>query len=140
LNFTSETIEQINNNSLYHVLGIHIEEAADGNARSVLAPTPEVCWPYPAQPHGGILFALMDTTMAWAVNTRLEQGYSCTTINCNVQYLAPAQKGPFQCRAGLTHRTGRMAFVQAHILDAQETILISGQAVFRLIKLKKLET
>ncbi len=128
-------IEQTNRNTLYQTIGIRIEEAPDGLARSVLTPKGEVCWPYPGQPHGGILFTLMDTTMGWAVNTTLETGYNCTTINGNIQYLAPAQKGPFRCLARVIRQTGRLAFVQADISDAHGHLLAAGQAVFRLIKL-----
>jgi uncharacterized protein (TIGR00369 family) len=133
--FNEAFIEQTNRNSLYQTIGIRIEEASDGQARSVLIPKAEVCWPYPGQPHGGILFALMDTTMGWAVNTTLEPGYSCTTINANIQYLAPAQKGPFRCLARVTRQTGRLAFVQADVSDAQGHLLAAGQAVFRIIKM-----
>ena len=135
MKFTEDMFEQMNQNILYQTIGIHIEEAADGQARSVLTPKEEVCWPYPGQPHGGILFTLMDTTMGWAVNTVLDSGYNCTTINGNIQYLAPAQKGPFHCLARVTRQTGRMAFVQADISDAQGNPLVAGQAVFRMIKL-----
>jgi uncharacterized protein (TIGR00369 family) len=128
--------DSINSNPLYRTLGIRIEEAADGRARSILDPRPEVCWPYPNQPHGGILFTLMDTTMGWAVNTALEPGHSCTTIDFSIQYLSPARKNPFHCLATLIRQTGRMAFVRAEISDVQGTILASGQAVFRIIRLK----
>jgi uncharacterized protein (TIGR00369 family) len=129
-------LEQLNSNTLYQTLGIRVDAAAGGRARSTLNPRQEVCWPYPGQPHGGILFTLMDTTMGWAVNTALEPGYNCTTIDCSIQYLSPARKGPFQCQASMTRQTGRMAFVRAEISDDQGTILASGQAVFRIIRFK----
>lgn len=129
-------LELLNSNPLYQTLGIRIEAAAEGQARSLLTPRPEVCWPYPGQPHGGILFTLMDTTMGWAVNTALEPGYNCTTIDCSIQYLFPAQKGPFRCQAKLTRQTGRMAFVRAEISDNQGIVLANGQAVFRIIRFK----
>jgi uncharacterized protein (TIGR00369 family) len=128
--------DSINSNPLYQTLGIRVLEAADGRARSILDPRPEVCWPYPNQPHGGILFTLMDTTMGWAVNTALEPGHNCTTIDCSIQYLSPAQKGPFHCQARLVRQTGRMAFVRAEISDSHRTIVASAQAVFRIIRLK----
>ena len=33
--------------------------------RETMTPAAAVCWPTPGQPHGGILFTVMDTTMAF---------------------------------------------------------------------------
>jgi hypothetical protein len=71
-------LQQLNDNPLYQTLGIRIEEACDGKAQSCLIPNPNVCWPFPGQVHGGILATVMDTTMAWAVFSKLEQGLTCT--------------------------------------------------------------
>ena len=115
-------------------MGIRFEEAVDGKARTILTPKPEVCWPFSDQPHGGILFTTMDTTMAWAVLSLVEPDYGCSTIDLNIQYLAPAHKGPYLCQAWITHRTGRMAFLRAEIRDSHHALLANGQAVFRITK------
>ena len=128
-------LEQFNRNPLYTSIGIRLEEAAEGKARSVLTPRPDVCWPFPGQPHGGMLFTLMDTTMAWAIQSRLETGLSCTTIDMHIQYLAPAQEKPFTCLAETTHRTSHLAFIRAEIRDARNRLIASGQGTFRIIKI-----
>ena len=127
-------LEQFNKNPLYQTVGIRLEQADQGRARSVLVPRPEVCWPFPGQPHGGMLFTLMDTTMAWAVQSLLERGLSCTTIDLTIQYLAAAREGPFTCRAETIHQTGRLAFVRAEVLDACSRPVAAGQGTFRIIK------
>jgi uncharacterized protein (TIGR00369 family) len=127
-------LDRFNENPLYRTVGIRLEEAAEGKARSVLVPSPEVCWPFPGQPHGGMLFTIMDTTMAWAIQSVLEHGLSCTTIDLNIQYLAPAREGPFSCRAETIHQTGRLAFVRGDIRDAQDRPVAAGQGTFRIIK------
>ena len=63
MKITQKIIEQMNNNPLYRTLGIRVVEAGEGRAVSILEPVAEVCWPFPGQPHGGILFTMMDTTM-----------------------------------------------------------------------------
>jgi acyl-coenzyme A thioesterase PaaI-like protein len=78
----------------------------------------------------------MDTTMAWAVLSLTDPDYSCTTIDCTIQYPAPAKDGPYFCRAWTTHQTGQLAFVRADITDVQETVVALGQATFRIIKMK----
>ncbi|MEW5724289.1 MAG: PaaI family thioesterase [Thermodesulfobacteriota bacterium] len=125
-------LDRFNGNDLYRTLGIRIEEAAGGRALSRLEPEPAVCWPFPTQPHGGVLFTQMDTTMAWAVLTRLEPGRNCTTVDLNIQYTAPAKGTCFLCAAQVAHTTGRLAFVRAETTDAEGRLLAVGQGTFRI--------
>lgn len=128
-----DILDTINQNSLYTAMGITVEEAADGAARSRLEPDPRICWPFPGQPHGGILFTLMDTTMAWAVLSRLDPGHNCSTIHLDIQYMAPARDGVFTCSTWTTHRTGRMSFVRGEIRDTKDRLLAMGQGTFRIL-------
>jgi len=127
-------LEKINSNSLYQTLGIRLKTAAQGSARSSLQPCPEVCWPFSGQPHGGILFTLLDTTMAWAVFSALPQGSNCTTIDLNIQYPEPARSDIFQCEAQIQHRTGRLCFVKGKIAGSDQELVATGEAVFRIIQ------
>jgi uncharacterized protein (TIGR00369 family) len=136
MRLSQDRLDQFNRNVLYTTIGIQLKKAEQGRAEAVLTPAPKVCWPFPTQPHGGMLFTIMDTTMAWAVQSLLEQGFSCTTIDLHIQYLAPAQEGPFTCRAETTHQTRHLAFVRADILDARQNPIASGQATFRIIKME----
>ncbi len=128
-----EFIDGINDNPLYRTIGIAMEEAGGGTAKSTLRPNPDVCWPFPGQPHGGMLFTLLDTTMAWAVVSELDEGLNCTTISLEIQYLQPARGARFSCSARTIHRTGRMSFVRAEIEDEEGRMVASAQATFRII-------
>jgi uncharacterized protein (TIGR00369 family) len=134
--FTEQTISQMNDNPLYNTLGIRIEKAAEGQARSRMEPNPEVCWPFPGQPHGGILFTLMDTTMAWAVLSQLSPGYNCSTINLDIHYTRPAKGNLFYCTAQMNHQTTRYSFVRAEIHDADGKLMALGQATFAIIEME----
>ena len=134
--FTEQTISQMNDNPLYNTLGIRIEKAAEGQARSRLEPSAEVCWPFPGQPHGGILFTLMDTTMAWAVLTRLNPGYTCSTIDLDIHYTRPAKGNLFYCTAQTSHQTTRHSFVRAEIHDADGNLMALGQATFAILEME----
>ena len=138
MKLSQDLLDQFNRNVLYTTIGIQLKKAEEGRAEAVLTPDPKVCWPFPNQPHGGMLFTIMDTTMAWAVQSLLDQGLSCTTIDLHIQYLAPAQEEPFTCRAETTHQTRHLAFVRADILDARQNPIASGQATFRIIKMELL--
>jgi uncharacterized protein (TIGR00369 family) len=127
-------MEQFNKNPLYRILGIHILEARAGAARSQLEPTDAVCWPFAGQPHGGIIYTLVDTTMAWAILTKLEQGYNCATIHLDIQYTSPAKGKRFSCAAKTVFQTGRIHFMQAEVRDVEERLVAMAQGTFRVIK------
>jgi uncharacterized protein (TIGR00369 family) len=131
---TSEYIDKMNANPLYNTLGICVEDAQDGKAKARLQPRDNICWPFAGQPHGGVLFTFMDTTMAWAVLSQVDDGYNCTTVNLNIHYTMPAIGDYFVCSAWTQHRSGWTSFVRADIHDAEGKIVAMGQASFRIIK------
>jgi uncharacterized protein (TIGR00369 family) len=134
VDFTDAVVASLNDNPLYHALGIRIERAGCGAARATLAPTAAACWPSPDQPHGGVLFTLLDTTTAWAAMSLGEDGEGCVTVDCAIQYPAPARHGPFTCDAATASRAGRTVFVRAEVRDARGDAVALGQATFRLVK------
>ena len=134
MEFSQERMESLNDNQLYQTLGLRIREAAQGKAVSILTPRPEVCWPFPGQPHGGVLFTLLDTTMAWAVWSELEAGFNCATIHLDIQYPLPAKGDRFSCRCSVDQRTRAMRFVSGRVLDSEGRIVALGQATFRVIR------
>ncbi len=134
MEITQDSLDKINDNSLYNTVGIKIEEAANGRAGSCLLPPAEVCWPFPGQPHGGVIFTFMDTTMAWAAISLLDEGLSCSTVNLDIEYTHPARGEQFACRAWVVDRTGRSCFLRADIHDADDQIVAIGQGTFRIIK------
>jgi uncharacterized protein (TIGR00369 family) len=134
MEITSTDMERFNDNPLYLVLGIRILEVGAGAARGQLEPGENVCWPFPGQPHGGILYTLMDTTMAWAILSGLESGYNCATIHLDIQYTAPAKGKHFYCATKTVFRTGRIHFMQGEVRDAEERLVAMAQGTFRVIK------
>lgn len=134
MEFSSEEMTRLNDNSLYQALGIVVEEAKEGKALAKLRPLPAFCWPSEGQPHGGVLFTLMDTTMAWAVLTGLEHGHNCATINLDIQYTKRAGGDIFTCQAWITYKATRIVYVRADILDAEGQLVATGQGTFKAIK------
>lgn len=137
MKYSPAEIDRYNDNPLYKTLGIRLEELADGAARATLSPTSEVCWPTHGQPHGGILFTVLDTTMAFAAMSNGDEDTGCATVDCNIQYPAPARHGPFTCHAVTTTRTGRTVFVRAELLDSKGAMVALAQATFRLFAPRK---
>ena len=127
-------IAQFNTNPLYQTTGIQVLSAENRRAVSELKPKENICWPFPDQPHGGILFTQMDTTMAWAVLAAAGEGNNCSTVNMEIQYPLPAKGPVFTCEAQVLHRTGRSCFVRGEIRDADGNLVAMAQATFRIIK------
>jgi uncharacterized protein (TIGR00369 family) len=134
MEFSREDLTGSNQNSLYQTMGIEVLEATQGRARALLRPKPAVCWPFAEQPHGGILFTLMDTTMAWSVLTLVEPGQNCATISMEVQYTQRALGGEFICEAWVNFRAGRMAYTRADVKDSGGGLFATAQAAFRVIR------
>jgi len=134
MEFGTEIIEQVNQNSLYQAMGIRIETVQKGIVTATLEPAPEMCWPFSGQPHGGVLFTLMDTTMAWAAIAGQEEGGSCTTIHLDIQYSRPARGASFSCRAEVVSQTKRTSFINATIYDLEENVLAMGQGTYRILQ------
>ena len=134
MEYTAEDLRRINDNSLYRTLGIEVLEAAGGNVRSRLTPAREVCWPFPGQPHGGVLFTLMDTSLAWCVLTHVDPGHNCATIHLDISYTARASGPWFICTAKVAHRTRGLSFVRGEIRDQNDRLVAQAQGTFRVIK------
>ncbi len=136
MDYSDAHVAGLNDNPLYRALGIRVERVGAGAARATLEPTASACWPQPDQPHGGVLFTLLDTTTAWAAMSHGEHGEGCVTVDCSIQYPAPARHAPFVCIASTTRRAGRTVFMRAEVLDGHGTPVALGQATFRLVKAK----
>lgn len=134
MKFSREMIKQVNQNPLYQTMGIRIESVEEAVVKARLEPAPEMCWPFPGQPHGGVLFTLMDTTMAWAAISGQEAGSSCTTIHMDIQYTCPARGPSFCCVAEVTSRTKRISFIKATISDSIGVAVAMGQGTYRIIQ------
>lgn len=128
-----EALANANQNPLYHALGIQLTQFGKGKASSELRAPGELCWPFEGQPHGGVLFTQIDTTLATAMLPSLNGDYSCATISMDIQFTSRAQTGPFVCDAWTSHRTRNVGFGRAETRDANGEIVAMAQGTFRLI-------
>lgn len=130
--FTDERLATLNDNSLYRALGIQVHRVADGDAESVLDATPAVCFPTPGRPHGGVIFTVLDTTMAFAALSNGPEGTGCGTVDCAIQYPRAADHGPFICRVTTTSKASRTVFTRGELVDRHGHVVALAQATFRL--------
>jgi acyl-CoA thioesterase len=77
--------------------------------------------------HGGLVFSLADTAMAFASNAWLDTGQSAFAIHADIDWLRPARLGDtVVARATLTAQPGRTAVYDVNVTIGDELI-----AVFR---------
>ena len=132
MTISPEDIVEFNKNPLYRTVGIQALSAGDGRAATELRPPENVCWPFSGQPHGGILFTQLDTTMAWAAVSASAEGTNCSTVNMEIQYPLPAKGPVFTCEAQVVHSTGRTSFVRGESRDENGGLVAMAQATFRI--------
>ncbi len=74
--------------------------------------------------------------MAFAALSNASEGSDCATVDCSIQYTAPARHGSFICRVATASKTGRTAFVRGEIADAHGAPVALAQATFRIFAAK----
>ena len=85
--------------------------------------------------HGGLLMTLLDVAMAQAARTKgAEQ--SLATIEMKTTFMQPA-RGMLTGKGQLLHATGRMAFTEASVYDAQGVRCAHATGTFRYVELKR---
>jgi uncharacterized protein (TIGR00369 family) len=81
--------------------------------------------------HGGALMTLLDVTMATAARS-MDEGMGGVTIEMKTSFMHAA-KGPLVAKGVVLHRTGRMAFTEGRVFDAQGTLCCHATGTFKLM-------
>lgn len=79
--------------------------------------------------HGGVYCTMMDQVAGTAACTR---GSICRTVNCEVRFLAPAQRGHLTSRAEAVRMGRSIAVIRAWVEDTEGTVCAEGIYTFRL--------
>ena len=83
--------------------------------------------------HGGVTATLIDTAMAFAVRTHLEDHEVTTSVDLTVHYLRPHAEGDAVCTAKVV-RPGRRVFtVAADVVDSEGKLIATGLSTYMKI-------
>jgi acyl-CoA thioesterase len=74
--------------------------------------------------HGGVTATIIDTAMAFAVRSHLEDHEATATIDLTVHYLRPHTAGKVRCTAKCV-RAGKRIFTVAADVENEEGVLIA---------------
>jgi uncharacterized protein (TIGR00369 family) len=83
--------------------------------------------------HGGVTATIIDTAMALAVRTHLEDHEFTTTVNLTVHYLRPHKTGAVICTAKCVKVGKRMFTVSADVHDDEGMIIATGLSTYARI-------
>lgn len=84
--------------------------------------------------HGGLLMTLLDVALAQAARTKgAEQ--SVVTIEMKTTFMLPA-RGTLTARGRLLHATGRLAFTEGSVYDAQGVQCAHATGTYRYVEPK----
>ena len=83
--------------------------------------------------HGGVTATAIDTAMALAVRTHLEDHEFTATVNLTVHYLRPHKAGAITCTAKCVKAGKRMFTVSADVEDDDGNMIATGLSTYTRI-------
>ena len=118
------------------VLGFQMVEAEEGFAAFVGTPSVDFYNPI-GTVHGGWYGTLLDSCMACAVQTTLEQGTGYTTVEYSVNLVRAILEdtGPVRAEGRIVHRGRRMATAEGRMLDQAGKLLAHGTTTCMIMQL-----
>lgn len=84
--------------------------------------------------HGGVLASLIDSAVGLALCTMIDYASAITTIDLQVNFLAPAKPGPFTARGRIIHKGKRTAVGDAQVTDASGRLVSKGTATYMILE------
>src|SRR5437588_118008 len=84
--------------------------------------------------HGGAIATLADEALASVAFTVAEEGETTVTADLKIDFLRPAKPGRLVARAGVRHRTRRLAFCEATVEQSHGEVVAEARAVIAYVK------
>lgn len=89
--------------------------------------------------HGGVLSTLVDAASFWAIYTQAEEGVGMTTVDINMNFLAPVEGRGKAIGLGRSIRLGRtIGLTEARIEDESGRLLAHGTTTVMVLPQLKL--
>ena len=83
--------------------------------------------------HGGVSAALIDSAVGLALCTLIDRGGMFTTIDLQVNFLAPAKPGSLTARGTIVHKGRRTAVGDCQVTDRDGKLLSKGTATYLIL-------
>jgi uncharacterized protein (TIGR00369 family) len=83
--------------------------------------------------HGGVVMTLLDVAMAFAARSLAEDNSALATIEMKTTFMRPAERA-LRAVGKVLHKTRSMAFCEAHMVDAEGTLVAHASGTFKYIR------
>ena len=113
------------------LLGLTVSRAVAGEAEARLELTPAHC-NRRGVAHGGVVSALLDTSLGAAVVSTLAPEEWCGTLELSVQFRDPARHGPLTGRGRVERRGRRVAFAAGEVVDGNGRVVAAAHGVWTI--------
>ena len=123
------------NSPAIELLGMRLRNFGDGNAEVSFSPD-EHHLNFAGAVHGGVISAVLDSCIGYAVNAALKPEETFVTAQLNVQFVKGVKAGEatLKARAELRHRGGRVAIAEAILEDASGALRATATATCLIMK------
>jgi uncharacterized protein (TIGR00369 family) len=114
---------ELPNSPAIEVMGIRLERFESGSAEVSFRPCAYHV-NFVGAVHGGIISAVLDSCIGYAVNTTLKPNEAFVTTQLGIQYVRGIRPGGkiFTAKARLCHRGSRVVFAEAALTDDQDVL------------------
>lgn len=83
--------------------------------------------------HGGVSAALIDSAIGLALWTMLNPQELITTVELNVNFIAPAELGILKTQGKIVHKGKRVAVGDAEVRDERGRLISKGSATYMIL-------
>ena len=119
----------LNNLAFARLIGMQMVDIRIGEADIKLGLRDDLRQPYGIL-HGGVTATLIDTAMAFAVRTHLEDHEVTTSVDLTVHYLRPHSEGEVLCTAKVVRPGKRVFTVSADVVNTEGKLIATGLSTY----------
>ena len=83
--------------------------------------------------HGGVAASLIDSAIGLALCTMLSAQEVITTIELNVNFIAPAKPGVLRAKGKIVHKGKRIAVGDGEVRDERGTLIAKGLVTYMIL-------
>lgn len=111
------------------LIGMELADIRIGEADVKIAMRDDLRQPYGIL-HGGVTATLIDTAMAFAVRTYLQDHEVTTSVDLTVHYLRPHTEGAVSCTARVVRPGKRVFTVSGDVVNGEGKLIATGLSTY----------
>lgn len=121
--------EVLHSNPFSQMIGMRLVEMIPGEAVIDIDMRDELRQPHGLL-HGGVTAALIDTAMAFAVITKLDENERASTVDLTVHYLRPHTEGKISCTAKVVRAGKRIITLTADVHNESGRLIATAVSTY----------